>query len=161
MSHIHPHSTARVGGHPLHPMIVPFPIAFFLAALVSDVVYLSNGRSGFAEASVWLIGAGLAAALLAAVLGLADFLGDRMVRGMRTAWLHMVGNVLAVAIEAVSLYVRSTQGMEASVAPTGVTLSAVTAVILLGTGWLGGELVYRHGVGVDDESLAPARVRED
>src|SRR3954469_3132626 len=107
MTDINPHSTAKIAGHPLHPMIIPFPIAFFVSTLVTDIIYLNTGRAGFAEASMWLLGAGLASALLAAVLGAADFAGERRVRRMRKAWMHAIGNVLAVVLEAVNFYLRS------------------------------------------------------
>ena len=110
MSDLNPHSTAKVAGHPLHPMIIPFPIAFFISTLVTDLIYLSTGRAGFADASMWLLGAGIAMALLAAVLGFTDFLGDRQVRHLRHAWWHMIGNLVAVALEAVNFYLRATQG---------------------------------------------------
>jgi uncharacterized membrane protein len=146
-----PKSTAKVAGHPLHPMIIPFPIAFFVSTLVTDLIFLSTGRPGFAEASMWLLGAGLATALLAAVLGFADFIGERLIRGLRQAWMHMIGNGLAVALEAVNFYLRSgTTDMHATVAPAGVTLSAVVVVMLLFNGWMGWEMVYRGHVGVAD-----------
>jgi uncharacterized membrane protein len=154
VSDIEPHnpkSTARVAGHPLHPMIIPFPIAFFVSTLVTDLIFLNTGRPGFAEASMWLLGAGLATALLAAVLGLTDFLGERRIRSLRQAWMHMIGNVLAVALEAVNFYLRSvTSDMHATVAPSGVTLSAVVVVLLAFNGWMGWEMVYRGHVGVAD-----------
>lgn len=154
----HPHSTAKVGGHPLHPMIVPFPIVFFISALATDLAYLNSGASGWATASMWFLGAGITMALLAAVLGLTDLLGDRRVRSLRQAWIHGLGNVALVALAAVSFYLRATTGAEEAIAPTGLTLSFVTVLGLLVTGWLGGELVYRHGVGVDDEAAVHARL---
>jgi uncharacterized membrane protein len=75
-------------------MIVPSPIAFFVSTLVADLVYRGAGRPGFADAAMWLLGAGLAGGLLAAVLGLTDFLKEPRVRALRQAWLHMGGNVL-------------------------------------------------------------------
>jgi uncharacterized membrane protein len=159
MTDQNPHSTAKIADHPLHPMIVPFPIAFFVSALATDLAYLQTANAGFAQASMWLLGGGLAMALLAAVLGLTDFLGERRVRRIREAWLHMIGNVMAVALAAVSFYLRATQGAEAAVAPAGVTLSAVVAGLLLFNGWMGWALVYRHHVGVSD--VAPAPVRDE
>ena len=145
-------------------MIVPFPIAFFVAALATDLAYLQTAAPGFAQASMWLLGAGLAMALLAAVLGLTDFVGERRVRRIREAWLHMIGNVMAVALAAVSFYLRATQGAEAAVAPAGVTLSAVVTGLLLFNGWMGWALVYRHHVGIADNTpgepaYAPVRHR--
>jgi uncharacterized membrane protein len=150
MPELNPHSTARIAGHPLHPMIIPFPIAFFVSALVTDLVFLNSGRAGFAEASVWLLGAGIAMALLAAVFGFIDFFGDRQVRSLRHAWWHMVGNLTAVVLEAVNLYLRTDRGAEAGVAGAGVALSGIVVLLLLFNGWMGWELVYRHHVGVSD-----------
>jgi uncharacterized membrane protein len=159
MSEVNPHSTAEVAGHPLHPMIVPFPIAFFIATLATDLIYLQSGRPGFAEASVWLLGAGIAMALLAAILGFTDFFGDRRIRRLNQAWMHMVGNLIAVVLAAVNLYLRTSQGTEATVAPAGVALSAVVTVLLLFNGWMGWEMVYRKHVGVADTVEVPARQR--
>ena len=158
MTETNPHSTAKIADHPLHPMIVPFPIAFLVSALVTDLVFLYTGSPGWATASMWLLGAGIATALLAAVLGLTDLLGDRRIQRLRQAWLHMAGNLAGVALAAVSFYLRATGGAQDAVAPAGVTLSFVVVLILLFTGWLGGELVYRHGVGVDDDSVVHAPV---
>jgi uncharacterized membrane protein len=149
-----PHSTAKVAGHPLHPMIVPFPIAILVSAFVTDLAYLNGAGAGWAQASMWLLGAGISMALLAAVLGLTDFLGDRQVRTLRAAWLHMGGNLVAVILAAVNFYLRASGGAEAAVASTGVALSGVVVVLLLFNGWMGWELVYRHHVGVADE-VAP------
>lgn len=160
MSEINPHSTAEVAGHPLHPMVIPFPIAFFVSTLVTDLIYLQSGRPGFAEASVWLLGAGIAMALLAAVLGFVDFMGDRRIRSLREAWLHMVGNAIVVLLAAVNLYLRATQGAETAIVPAGVILSAVVTVLLLFNGWMGWEMVYRRHVGVSEHIPAEARIRE-
>jgi uncharacterized membrane protein len=140
-------------------MIIPFPIAFFVAALVTDIAYLQSGRPGFADASAWLLGAGIAMALLAAVLGFTDFLGDRRIRSLTHAWLHMLGNLIVVALEAINLYLRATEGAQAAVAPAGVVLSAVVTALLLFTGWMGWEMVYRHHVGVSQVAELPAQGR--
>jgi uncharacterized membrane protein len=138
-------------------MIIPFPIAFFVSTLVTDLLYLQTRRPGFADASVWLLGAGIAMALLAAILGFTDFFGDRRIRRLNQAWMHMIGNLIAVALEAVNLYLRAAQGAEAAVAPAGVTLSVVVTVLLLFNGWMGWEMVYRKHVGVADTVEVPVR----
>jgi uncharacterized membrane protein len=160
-----PNSTAKIGGHPIHPMLIVFPIAFLLATLVCDLVYLSNGRSDWADAAIWMVGAGVITALVAALAGFTDFLGDERVRYLPDAWRHMVGNLIAVALAAISWILRATQGAEEAVAPWGVTLSVIVALILGYTGWKGGELVFRHRVGVrearaDDAIAGDERVRE-
>jgi uncharacterized membrane protein len=150
--HNHPRSTARIFGHPIHPMLVPVPIVCFIGALVTDLIYLGNMEPGWATASHWLLGVGLAGAALAAVAGLTDFLGDSRVRGLSDARKHMFANITAVAIEAVNLALRP--GNPGFVGEAGVYLSAIVVAILVYSGWKGGELVYRHGVGVlDDETV--------
>jgi len=153
MTDLNPHSTAKVAGHPLHPMVIPFPIAFFVSTFVTDLIYLSTGRAGFAQASLWLLGAGIATALLAAVLGFTDFLGEPRIRALRQAWLHMLGNLLAVVLEAGNFLLRAGGKVE-NVAPAGVTLSAVVVALLLFNGWLGWEMVYRGHVGVANRRAA-------
>jgi uncharacterized membrane protein len=149
MSDINPHSTAKIAGHPLHPMLIPFPIAFLVSALVTDILYLNQGRAGFAEASMWLLGAGVAMALLAAVFGFIDFFGERRIRDLRTAWLHMIGNLIAVTLAAANFLLRAQGGPDA-IQPTGVSLSAIVVLLLLFNGWQGWQMVYRHRVGIAD-----------
>jgi uncharacterized membrane protein len=140
-------STAAVRGHPIHPMLVPFPIAFLVGAFVTDLVYLAGRAPFWAYCTFWLLLAGIFTALLAAVFGLADFLGDRRVRDLAVARLHAGGNLVVVVLSTWNCWQRA-DDPAASVAPLGVVLSGVVVVLLLGTGWLGGELAYRHRVGV-------------
>jgi uncharacterized membrane protein len=142
-----PHSTASIAGHPIHPMLIPFPIAFFVATFVCDIVFASKGNPSWFDATLWLLGAGLIMAGLAAVAGLTDVLGDAQIRQLGTAWWHAGGNVLAVLIELYNWYLRYSGGSQAA-RTTGIVLSAVVVAILLFTGWKGWELVYRHRVGV-------------
>jgi uncharacterized membrane protein len=163
MSDHNPHSTARIAGHPLHPMIVPFPIAFLVSTLATDIAYLNTGDPIWARASMWLLGAAISMALLAAVLGFTDFLGEPRVRRIRDAWLHMGGNLLAVVLAAVNFFLRAGGRAEDAISPTGITLSALVVALLGFNGWMGWALVYKHHVGVADEAppedLQPIRVR--
>jgi uncharacterized membrane protein len=99
--------------------------------------------------AVWLLGAGLIMAALAAVAGLIDVLGDARVRNLSDAWLHAGGNVIVVLIELYNWYSRYEHGGSAIV-PTGLVLSLIVVLILLFTGWKRWEMVYRHRVGVSD-----------
>jgi len=143
----HPQSTAQVAGHPVHPMLIPFPIACFVLAFISDLAFWSSSRDFWADASLWLLGVGLITAALAAVVGLIDVMGDDRIRNLSDTWLHAGGNVVAVLIELYNWYSRYQYGKEAIV-PTGLILSLLVVVILLFTGWKGWEMVYRHRVGV-------------
>ncbi len=153
-----PRSTAKIAGHPLHPMLVVFPIAFLVATLVCDLVYVGGGSRAWAVAGLWMVGAGVITALVAALAGFADFFGDERIRYLADAWRHMIGNLLAVALAAISWGLRAAQGAEEAVMPWGLTLSVGVALILGYTGWKGGELVYRHRVAVHE---APAQSSAD
>lgn len=143
----HPRSRAQIAGHPIHPMLVPFPIAFWLAALFCDIAFASNGDPGWPAASTWLIGAGVVFALLAAAFGFVDFLSEPLIRELRHAWEHMLGNLAAALLAIVNLALRLVAGTEAIV-PWGLTLSILVALILVFTGWRGADLVYKHATGV-------------
>jgi uncharacterized membrane protein len=140
-------STAAIGGHPIHPMLVPLPIGFWVGAVLSDLAYWRTVDPFWARASLWLVAAGVVAALAAAVFGLIDFATIRRVRSHTAGWVHLLGNLLAVALSAVSWFLRSRDAAGA-VMPTGLALSVVVALIILVTGWMGGELSYRYLVGV-------------
>jgi len=147
--HSHPQSTAKIGGHPIHPMLVPFPIVCFIGAFVADVAFLKYGLHGWAVGGRILLLVGLIMAALAAVTGLTDFLGEKRIQGP-DAVKHMLANVSAVVIELVNLILRWHN--DSAIGKIGVYLSAVVVLILLYSGWKGGDLVYRHGVGVHDPS---------
>ncbi len=143
-----PASTAKVAGHPIHPMLIYFPIAFLVGTFLADIAYLIDGDPGFAKGAVWLLGFGIVTALLAALAGFADFFGDSRIRRIGDAWQHVIGNLVAVALAIASFIVRLEAGAEAAVVPVGLLLSTAVVVILVFTGWKGGELVFRHRVGV-------------
>src|SRR4029078_205246 len=146
--HGHPRSTAKIGGHPIHPMLIPFPIVCFIGTFLADIVYTRNHDAGWAPASPWLLGSGLGMAALAAVTGLTDYLGDERIRRLGDALKHMLANVTAVVLELVNLLLRINNND--FIASTGVWISAVVVLILVYSGWKGGDLVYRHGIGVHD-----------
>jgi uncharacterized membrane protein len=145
---VHPHSTARIGGHPIHPMLIPFPIVCFILTFVTDVVYSRNHDAGWATASHWLLIVGLVMAAFAAVTGVTDYLGDERIRRLSDALKHMLANVTAVVLELVNLILRLKD--PGFISSTGVYISGVVVLILLYSGWKGGELVFRHGIGVRD-----------
>jgi uncharacterized membrane protein len=148
--HGHPQSTAKIGGHPIHPMLVSFPIVCFIGAFVADVAFLKFGADvahGWAVASRILLLVGLIMAALAAVTGLTDFLGEKRIQ-VPDAIKHMLANVSAVVIELINLILRWHN--DAAIGKVGVYLSGLVVLILLYSGWKGGELVFKHGMGVQD-----------
>src|SRR6185437_12803441 len=134
-------STAAIRGHPIHPMLVPFPIAFLVGALATDLVFWGTGDAFWSRAS-W--------GLLAAAFGLTDFLTIPRARQGSTGWVHFLGNLLAVVLALVNVLLRLGDAA-AAIVPGGLILSFVTVGILLVTGWMGGELAYRFKVGVIEE----------
>ncbi|HEX4117954.1 MAG TPA: DUF2231 domain-containing protein [Rhizomicrobium sp.] len=142
-----PRSTARIAGHPLHALLVPIPMTCFLGTLVTDIAYAETANMQWANFSAWLLTAGLIVALFALIAGFIDFLGDRRIRDLRAVWIHAIGNAVALILAIVNAFVHSRDAYT-SVVPTGLILSILTVLILLVTAWMGGELVYRHGVGV-------------
>jgi uncharacterized membrane protein len=147
-SHIHPRSTAKIGDHPIHPMLVSFPIVCFILTFVVDIVYTQTHDATWATASVWLLVVGLVMGALAAVAGLTDFLGDDRIRGASDAVKHMLANVTAVVLELVNVILRWRD--TGFIDSTGIYISGIVVLILLYSGWKGGDLVFRHGIGVDD-----------
>jgi uncharacterized membrane protein len=142
----HPRSTARIGDHPIHPMLIPFPIVCFILTFVLDILY-TRGNTGVAGLTNWLLVIGLVMAALAAVAGLTDFLGDKRIQGA-DAIKHMLANVTAVVLEVVNLVLRWKN--PDFIGSTGVYISGLVVLILLYSGWKGGDLVFRHGIGVRD-----------
>jgi uncharacterized membrane protein len=140
-------STVAIAQHPLHPLIVTFPIAFLTGALGTDVGYWLTGDSFWARASFWLIGVGIASGLVAAITGMTDFVKIERVREHSAGWAHMVGNVAALTLSGVSFWLRWTN-QTSSILPLGLILSTVVAALLGITGWYGAELVYRHKIAV-------------
>lgn len=142
-------SVATLFGHPVHPMLIPFPIAFLAALPLTDIAYWRSGDPFWLGASWWLCVAGLLTAPLAAFAGSIDFWGRRQIREHQAAWIHLIGNVTAVLITAVNFWLRWT-GSTTIPWPWGVPLSLATLGILCLTGWYGGELSYRHRIGMID-----------
>lgn len=142
-----PRSTATIAGHPIHPLLVTLPIGFWVGAFLTDIAYVIWPWASWAYFSSWLIAAGIGTALLAAIFGFIDFFGEPRIRQIRKAWYHMIGNLIAVVLSVVNLFVHNRDGALA-VVPLGITLSGIVVLLLLFNGWMGGELVFRAGVGV-------------
>jgi uncharacterized membrane protein len=143
-------SRAKLAGHAIHPMLITLPLGLFGTAVVFDILGLLGNDTGFATASFYMLAAGVVGGLLAAVFGLVDWLAiPAGTRAKRVGLWHGVGNVVVVALFAVSWLLRRGQ---AEYEPTGAPFWLGMAGVLLAlvTAWLGGELVERLGVGVDE-----------
>jgi uncharacterized membrane protein len=128
-------------------MLVPFPMVCFIGAFVTDLAYWQTANMQWANFSVWLITAGLVIGAFAGLAGLTDLLGSRALRHVGIAWVHGLGNILAMLLSLVNVFIHSRDAYT-SVVPSGLILSGLVVLILIVTGWLGGELVFRHRAGV-------------
>jgi len=135
---------ATILGHPIHPMLVSFPIGLFGGALVSDVISIWGDKTFWPQLSLWLIAFGIVAALLAAVFGFIDYLTAPMPPATkRIATAHMVLNLVVVAFYIAAFAVR----YAAPVSLLGYVLTYVALGTLVASGWYGGHLVYVDLVG--------------
>jgi uncharacterized membrane protein len=141
-------SNVNIGGHPVHPMVIEFPIAFLVGAFVTDLVYLLTADPFWLNASFWLVVGGFAMGLVAAVIGAVDFFTIGRVREHVEGWIHAGGNALVLLLTAVNLGLRLGNPLLGDQLVVGVVLSGLVTALLVVTGWYGGELVYRHLVAV-------------
>ena len=161
-------STAALFRHPIHPMLIPFPIvtaaltiASLVGVLVTDIAYRSSGNTFWAEASFWLLLAGVVTGAVAAIPGMIDFSTMDRVRRLTSAWLHGGGNLVAMVLAIINLSLRWSDPV-AGAQGWGLTLSVLTVATLGVTGWLGGELSYRHRIGaLNAESAVAENLNSD
>lgn len=140
-------SSVAIAGHPIHPVIVVFPVAFLTAAVGTDIGYWLTKDYFWARASTWLIGLGLVAGILAAIVGMSDFIKIPRVRKRTAGWAHMTLNAVALVMSAMNFWLRLDNPI-GFIVPVGTVTSVVVATLLGLGGWYGGELSFRHKVGV-------------
>jgi uncharacterized membrane protein len=107
LSRANPRSTARIFRQPIHPMLVPIPIACFIGVLLTDLTYWWSAEMMWADFSAWLVSVGVIFGFLAAIFGLIDFLGSRAIRAQRPAWPHAIGNVVLLILTTLNMFVHS------------------------------------------------------
>src|SRR4051794_16997561 len=118
MARENPRSTARIAKHPIHPMLVPFPIVCFVGTLLTDLVYWRTADIMWADFSAWLVTVGSIMGWLAALAGLIDFLGDRLIREQAPAWPHAIGSAVVLVLATLNMLVH-TRDAWTSVVPWG------------------------------------------
>jgi uncharacterized membrane protein len=142
-------SKAKLMGHPAHPMLIVFPFGLLTMAVIFDLIYISTTDGYWSGVAYYLIAAGIIGGLLAAPFGLIDWLSiPAGTRAKSIGLLHGLGNVAALLIFTLSWLIR--RGTIESPSPLAIVLGLVGLGLMLITGWLGGELVDRLGVGVDN-----------
>ena len=141
-------SRIKVAGHPLHPMLIVFPLGLLATAVAFDIAALVSGNNAWYNISFWIMAAGILGGLLAALPGLVDWVAiPSNTRAKAIGLWHGAGNVVVVLLFIVSWFLRRPD--PANPGTTAFALSFIAVAFALVTGWLGGELVDRLGVGVD------------
>ncbi|TCO40570.1 putative membrane protein [Kribbella antiqua] len=145
-------SRAKAMGHAIHPVLIVFPLGLLSTAVIFDILYLITDRDGFTVAAAYAIAAGVIGGLLAAVFGLIDWLAiPGGTRAKRIGALHGIGNVVMVVLFAVSYLLRS-RAVDWDPNAGALILSFLGFALSGVTGWLGGELVERLGIGVEEDA---------
>ncbi len=144
-------SQVKVLGHPLHQILIVFPLGLLATSNVFDAIAAAAKNSKWAEVGHYMMGAGVVSGLTAAVPGLIDFLAiPDNTRARRVGLMHGIGNVAVTGLYAASWLLR--RGNPRKPSPAAIGLAAVGGALAFVTGWLGGELVNRLGVGVYDDA---------
>ncbi len=147
--HMNPRSTVQIAGHPIHVMLVPFVIGYYTGAFASDLAYAATQDPFWARAAFWLIGAGIFVSVFAGTIGFIDFLVEPKIRDLSAAWWHLGANLAMSGVSIADLYLRYRAGAEAG-SHDYLWLSGLTVLLLLFSGWQGGQMVYRYRVAVGD-----------
>jgi len=140
-------SRMAIAKHPIHPMLVVYPVALLSLVPLTDLLYLWQGDEFWARLSYWLCVGGLGMGAIAAVVGTLDMFMIRVVRRHVSAWSHFMAAVMVLALAAAGVWLRAPDP-QAAVWPWGLLLSGVMLVMVMVAGWLGGTLSFRHGIGV-------------
>lgn len=141
---------ATIGGHPIHPILVAFPIGLWITSFAVDILFYVTRHSTLLIISKFLIAAGCIGAVAAAIPGIIDWWSLAEPGVVKVANWHARLNIAALVVFAISLYLRMRShghlvGHRLMI-PFGISLVGIILITI--SGWLGGELVYKHGVGV-------------
>ncbi|HVL47188.1 MAG TPA: DUF2231 domain-containing protein [Candidatus Thermoplasmatota archaeon] len=145
-------SRAHILGHPLHPMLVVFPLALLPVGVLFDALGFWTGDTFWHAAAFWMFTLGVVGAILASIPGLVDYAFIvRNTSAERTGTLHMIFGFLTIAVFAIAAGLHWPPG---NVPFGGGLLAAIVEgvgiLLLVAQGWWGGELVYRHRRGVTE-----------
>lgn len=144
-------SRAAIAGHPVHPMLIHFPVAALIALVGTDVAYLTTGDPFWARAGVWLAGVGALGGWVASLAGLVDLLSVAQVRRLITAWGHALMAVMMLSLATFNWQLRLGDDPGRNLMPWGLGMTLATAGFIALAAYLGGRLVYENAVGVNTD----------
>jgi uncharacterized membrane protein len=140
-------------GHPIHPMLIHFPVAALMGLMATDIAYLLSDDYFWARASLWLAGVGALGGWISGTVGLIDLIAVARIRRLITAWCHATLAVMLLSLASLNWLFRIDDA-NALIWPWGIYLSVLTGVLIGITSNLGGKLVYERAVGVDIDLAA-------
>lgn len=140
-------SRMAIAKHPLHPMLVVYPVALLSLVLPADLLALWLRQPFWAECAYWMNAVGLAIGVVAGIVGTADMFLIRVVRRHVSAWNHFIVAVMVLAVAGLGVWLRAPDPV-AAVWPWGLLQSSLLLVLVMVAGWLGGTLSFHHGIGV-------------
>src|ERR1044072_4285824 len=146
-------SKANVAGHPIHPMLIPFPLALWATSFVADILFYFLRHPTLLVVAKFMIVAGCLGAIAAAIFGIIDWLSIKNGDVKKVANWHARLNIAALVVFAISLFLRmgSYSELVGRKLAFPFLLSLVGVILISISGWLGGELVFRYGIGQKDE----------
>ena len=139
-------SKVAIVGHPIHVLLVHFPVAFVIATLGVDVIYWWSGDVFWLRVGIWSAGMAFVSGVAASIIGTAELLLVRGIRLHEASWSHAIAAMTLVAIAGANWGLRLTDPV--SVLPHGLLLSMLASVMVGFAGWHGGKLVFDHGIGI-------------
>lgn len=148
------HSRMAIAGHPLHPVLIHFPVAALIGLAGTDLGYLFSGDDFWARAGLWLAGVGAVGGWFSGLVGVLDLVLVKRIRRLISAWCHALFAVMLLSLASLNWLLRSVDP-EAAIWPWGLYLSLLTTALIAVTGFLGGKLVYEYAVGVEIPGQQP------
>lgn len=146
-------SRVSIRGHPLHPVLIHFPVAALLMLVGTDFAYFLTGDFFWARAGLWLAGVGALGGWISGLAGLVDLVSVARIRRLITAWSHALIAVMLLSLASFNWMLR-VDDPAALILPWGAYISLLTAGLVSAAGFLGGQLVYEYAVGVDVNEAA-------
>lgn len=145
-------SRIAIAGHPIHAMLVAFPVALAYCTLGADLLYLWSGDAFWPRAAIWAVGAAFLFGALASITGTVELLLVPGIRMRAASWTHFIIAMTLLSILGLNWGYRLQAGAEAAVLPFGLLISVLTAGMTALTGWHGGKLVFEYQLGSSNQS---------
>lgn len=151
-------SRMAIAGHPIHPVLIHFPVAALIGVIATDVTYLFTNDDFWARAGLWLTIVGVVGGWVSGTAGLIDLVVVPRIRRLITAWCHAIFAVMLLSLATLNMLLRIGDPAE-QIMPWGLLVSLMSGGLIAITGFLGGMLVYEYAVGVDVEEATKKSIR--